>query len=163
MILICNAGPTIALAKIDHLSLLNDLADQVYIPEVVLREVLAKPGRDANRIISVSRAWLRPHAPVAISDPIIVDATRKLDEGEKQVIEVASSMPIPVTAVLDDAAGRRTAKMLRIAVIGFPGLLLIAKKRNLIASVSPLLVEARLQGYWLSDKLLETVKKLAGE
>jgi predicted nucleic acid-binding protein len=68
-----------------------------------------------------------------------------------------------VIAVIDDAAGRRTAQQLGIKVIGFAGLLLIAKKRGLIQSVSPLLISARQEGYWLSDELLKAVKSLANE
>ena len=37
MTFVCNAGPVIALAKIDRLSLLRDLSDQVIIPTSDLR------------------------------------------------------------------------------------------------------------------------------
>lgn len=50
MTFVCNAGPVIALAKIDRLSLLRELASSVLIPETVFHEVLAKPGLDASRI-----------------------------------------------------------------------------------------------------------------
>lgn len=37
---VCNAGPVIALAKIDRLSLLRDLAETAAIPQTVLHEVM---------------------------------------------------------------------------------------------------------------------------
>ena len=105
MTFICNAGPVIALAKIDRLSLLQDLASSVLIPETVLHEVLAKPGPDASRIIAASRSFLNVRPPPETIDPAVQFASRHLDAGEKQVIALASSIHAPVTVVLDDAAG----------------------------------------------------------
>jgi hypothetical protein len=163
MTFVCNAGPVIALAKIDRLSLLRDLAGEVLIPEIVLHEVLAKPGPDASRILAASRSFLivRP-SPEAIK-PAVHFASRHLDAGEKQVITLASSISAPVTAVLDDAAGRRVASQLGLPLLGFVGLLLVAKQRQIIKSICPLLEQARCQGYWLSDELLEIAKSLANE
>jgi hypothetical protein len=47
MKLVVDAGPIIALAKIDRLSVVEPLFDEVWLPEVVVHEVLAKPGLDA--------------------------------------------------------------------------------------------------------------------
>ncbi len=58
MTFVCNAGPVIALAKIDRLALLQDLSDLVVIPETVFHEVLAKPGPDTSRILEASRSFL---------------------------------------------------------------------------------------------------------
>ena len=59
MTFICNAGPIIALAKIDQLPLLRELADTLLIPTTVFHEMLAKPGADADRIIEASQGyWL---------------------------------------------------------------------------------------------------------
>ena len=45
---VVNASPLILLGKIDRLTLLDDLADQVVIPTGVVREVGAKPGGDQS-------------------------------------------------------------------------------------------------------------------
>ena len=163
MTFICNAGPVIALAKIDRLSLLQDLASSVLIPETVLHEVLAKPGPDASRIIAASRSFLNVRPPPETIDPAVQFASRHLDAGEKQVIALASSIHAPVTVVLDDAAGRRVATQLGLPLLGFIGLLIVAKQRQIIKSICPLLEQARCQGYWLSDELLETAKSPAKE
>lgn len=163
MTFVCNAGPVIALAKIDRLSLLRDLANAVLIPETVFHEVLAKPGPDSSRILAASRGFLNVRNPPEILDPPVEFASRHLDAGEKAVIALASAMPEPVTVVLDDAAGRRVASHLGIPILGFVGLLLIAKQRNCISSVMPLIEQARNHGYWLSDPLLEIAKGLAQE
>jgi predicted nucleic acid-binding protein len=79
------------------------------------------------------------------------------------VIALASSIQTPVTAVLDDAAGRRVASQIGLPLIGFIGVLLVAKQRQLVNSICPLLEQARCQGYWLSDELLEIARTLAKE
>ena len=163
MTIVCNAGPVIALAKIDHLPLLRDLADQILIPEPVFHEVLAKPGSDSSRILDASREFIQVRTPPTRPEPSVLLASRLLDPGEKAVIALASSVAAPVTALLDDAAGRKVASRLGIRTLGFIGLLLVAKKRQLIRTVLPLVEQARIQGYWLSDELVEIARKLAHE
>jgi len=163
MTLVCNAGPVIALAKIDRLPLLRDLAATVLIPETVFHEVLAKPGLDASRIHAASGNFLRVCPPPETIDPAVHFASRNLDAGEKQVIALASSIPPPVTAVLDDAAGRRVASQIGLPMVGFIGLLLVAKQRQTIKLIGPLLEQARSEGYWLSDDLIDIAKSLAKE
>jgi len=163
MTFVCNAGPVIALAKIDRLSLLRDLANLVLIPETVFYEVLAKPGPDSSRIPAASHGFLNIRNPPEISDASVLFASRHLDAGEKAVIALASSIPAPVTVVIDDAAGRRAASQLGIPLLGFVGLLLVAKQRKCVSAVMPLIEQARNHGYWLSDPLLEIAKSLARE
>lgn len=163
MTFICNAGPVIALAKIDQMPLLSKLADSVMIPATVFHETLAKPGADADRIIEASQSYLHViEAPKSI-DPGVLFATRHLDAGEKQVIALASSTQTPFTVVLDDAAGRRVAGRLAYPLLGFVGILLVAKKRGFITHIMPLLLEAKNQGYWMSEELLDTAKSIADE
>ena len=163
MTFVCNAGPVIALAKIDRLSLLRELSSSVLIPETVFHEVLAKPGLDASRILSASRSFLDVRNPPVIPDPSVQFASRPLDAGEQEVIALASAIPAPVMVLLDDAAGRRVASRLGLPLLGFVGLLLLAKQRLQIAAVLPLVEQARNHGYWLSDEILEIAKSLAGE
>jgi len=161
--MVCNAGPLIALAKIDHLRILREVAEPVRIPEIVLHEVLGKPGKDSDRIQEATRTWLMAESMPDKIDPTVDWATRRLDAGERAVIAVAASYPSPVVALLDDAAGRQVARRLGLPVMGFAGILLLAKKRRMIESVVPLLEAARDNGYWISDELVDLVRKLASE
>jgi len=163
MILVCNAGPIIALAKIDCLTLLQQLGTSVSVPETVYHEILAKPGTETTRILQATRSFLLVVAVPNPTDNAVATAIRQLDPGESEVITLASSTLPPATALLDDAAGRRVAQKLGIPVLGFAGLLLTAKNRHLIDSIMPHLLNARNQGYWLSDELLSTARHLAGE
>ncbi len=61
-------------------------------------------------------------------------AALDLGAGESEVLSLALGLS-GYHAVLDDAAGRRSAEALGIPFIGTGGLLLLAKKEGLIPSV----------------------------
>ena len=65
--------------------------------------------------------------------------------------------------LLDDRAGRRIAVRMNISTTGLIGLLLVAKERGFIESVGILIKKLRKNGYWLSDEIMKTAIKLAGE
>jgi len=50
MILVSDTGPLIGLGKISQLSLLKALAQDVWIPPMVRRELLSKVGSEAEEI-----------------------------------------------------------------------------------------------------------------
>jgi predicted nucleic acid-binding protein len=125
--------------------------------------VLAKPGRDSTRIRRASGEFLSIRNPSDTLDPAVVHESRRLDAGEREVITLASVTLRPVTAILDDAAGRRVATRLGIPVLGFIGLLIAAKQSHLVELVTPLIEQARQEGYWISDELLDIARNLANE
>ena len=163
MILVCNAGPVIALAKVDQLRLLELLSDNASIPETVFHELLAKPGCETDRILNATDSFLKVTPPPKQAQPHVTLASRHLDAGEREVISLASSSDPPATALLDDFAGRTVATHLGFPIVGFVGLLLSAKRNQLIDEVIPLLEQARAMGYWLSDELIEIARNLSGE
>lgn len=54
-------------------------------------------------------------------------------------------------------------KDLKIPFVGTGGLLILAKKKNLISSVSEALEKVQKQGLWLSEEIVEMLKAKAGE
>jgi predicted nucleic acid-binding protein len=50
MTVVSDTGPLIALAKVDRLSLLEQLFEHVFIPPIVHRELLAKSGPESARL-----------------------------------------------------------------------------------------------------------------
>lgn len=163
MIVVCNTGPLIALAKLDNLALLKELGFQrVVIPSCVRKELLGKIGPESSAIESALDDFIEVARLGAVEQPVEA-AAADLDEGEKEVILLGASMRDRVILLLDDQAGRRVARVLSLPVIGTAGLLLSAKKQGLIAAVLPLLISLREQGYWLSDALLAEIQRLSGE
>ena len=150
MKLLSNTGPIIGLAKIDKLSLLKELAEEVLIPPLVYRELLGKCGWESSRIDLAINSFIKVTELSDISNEI-KQVISTLDGGEKQVISLGSVTSGQLILLLDDKAGRNAAKKLGLATTGLVGVLIFAKEKGLINEVSSLLEELRIQGYWLGD------------
>ena len=162
MRVISNTGPIIALAKVDRMSLLKELFGEVFIPTTVHKELCAKSGSEWDAIENALKDYLH------IEEPIPLDAAVKLvlgdlDEGERQAIGLAVTGDKEVLLLLDDRAGRQAAQKLNISITGIVGILLLAKERGLINGIAEVLECMRNNGYWLSNKIVEVAKQLAGE
>ena len=91
------------------------------------------------------------------------NAVSDLDEGERQVLRLASSIGGDVLVLMDDHAGRQVANRLNISVSGVVGLLLLAKEKGILEKIASLLEKLRTEGYWLSDEVIKISKEIAGE
>ncbi len=163
MKVVADAGPLIALAKIDRLGLLADLFDEVCLPAVVEHEILAKAGPETKRIEAALGRFLRVIPPPYDLATYLAPIAQGLGAGERAVIAVAIRRPPPVSVLMDDMAGRSVARRAGLAVLGLAGLLLMARQRGAIPAAVPLLLAAREAGYWLDDELVATVRRLAKE
>lgn len=118
MVLICNTGPLIALAKLDRLALLGSLGFQhVVIPPGVQRELLAKVGPESVAIDAALTSILAvEQTPDADADlqALVAD----LDLGEREVLLLATDYGEEVLLLLDDRAARRVARTLDYRVTG---------------------------------------------
>lgn len=162
MNLVCDTGPIIALAKLRRLALLVNLADHVLIPTHVHRELLAKVGGEADEIEKAVRRFIQVlPAPPASGEQSATLA--HLDEGERQAILLALAQTSETVLLMDDRAGRTAARQRKVAVTGVVGLLLRAKERGLIRTVTPSLRQLQRAGYWLSDETIQSARTLARE
>jgi hypothetical protein len=135
------------------------LAGRVIVPPAVVDELSTgiSRGLDLPRLTELE--WVEVRAPRSLSAvPLVSD----LGPGETQVLALALESSEPL-ALIDDALARRVAVSLGITVEGTLGLLLDAKKRRLVSSVSPLLVRLQSLGFRLDRRTREAVLKLAGE
>jgi len=162
MKIVSNTGPIIGLGKIGLLFLLNQIASEVIIPPTVRRELLGKIGPETEQIDKALNEFLKV-ADLKPLDPAVEIAISSLDEGEREVIGLASTMSEEILLLIDDRAGREVAKGLNIPVSGVVGILLLARGKGMLENISPLLQELRDKGYWLSEEVLHTAKRLAGE
>lgn len=64
---------------------------------------------------------------------------------------------------MDELAGRRTATSLGLRVMGILGVLLWAKRQQLIPAVGPLLDQLIATGFYVDEELAERVRRTAGE
>lgn len=160
MTIVSNTGPLIMLAKIDRLELLRQMFSAVAIPPAVERELMAKSGADVTRLDAALAEFVEV-LPLPDLPPTVKVVTRHLEEGERQAIALAHAQT--AILIIDERLGRQAARQLGLTVTGSAGILIEAKKRGHIAAVRPLLQRARQHGYWLSDALLGSATRMAGE
>jgi predicted nucleic acid-binding protein len=160
MTVVSNTGPLVALAKVDKLSLLEQLFGRVHIPPAVHRELLAKRGSELPRLDDALARFIEVTQVPRIA-PAVKIATLRLGPGEQQAIALAYELK--ALLVIDDRLGRAAARRLGLVITGLAGVLVRAKETELITAVRPLLNEIRQHGYWLSDELLDVAAKMAGE
>lgn len=156
---IANASPLIFLGKVGRLSLLNDLTDQLVVPETVAAEVGAQP--DGERSLAELATFERCRFVPSVHVPGEIEAW-DLGPGESQVLALAVST-LECRAVLDDLAARHCAQSFGLPIIGTLGVVLRASRLGRIPSARPLLNDLRKNGLYISEQLVETALARLGE
>ena len=159
-IIVADAGPLIALAKIAQLTLLSALFAEVHIPAYVLQEAA---GNILMPDAATVRAFADAHATIHDDsvDPVVQRLCVEIDAGEAQAIALAQSLSCGV--LMDDLLGRGVAKRLRLPVIGVLGVLLQGKRAGHIATIRPSLDALVIARYRVSDSLIAEVLLQANE
>lgn len=130
----CNAGPLMALGKLNRLDLLADLYASVQIPEVVYTEVvvdgLARGEADAA---SVRAFWRQQQWPIVSVQEAVLKAYQPLATlggGERAVLALALATP-GALALLDDALARREARRIQVQSYGTLGIMVRAQHHTI--------------------------------
>ncbi len=158
--LVCDTTVLLYLGRIDCLDLLPSLFSPLYVPDVVMLELdmgrLLRPDTIDPRDVS----WI---TPVTVSREAM-DALppNHLGAGERAVIAYAHAQR-GCLAGLDDLQARRLAESLGLEVAGTPGILLRAKRSNLLPAVRSLIDALVAQGFRLDDELYQDILALADE
>lgn len=162
MIVVADAGPLIALARVDRLGLLRALYGRVCIPPAVRDELQPNSERPGAQRLqqALHESWLEVRTLSETSDRTLL--TLVLDIGEVEAILLAEQVSCRFL-LIDDRKGRRIARQRGLPVVGMAGVLLAAKTRQLLPEVQPVLDELSAVGYRLSPALIERVLALAGE
>jgi predicted nucleic acid-binding protein len=160
-IIVADTSPLIAFARIDHMVLLSKLFGTVIIPQTVLDECIAdlsRPGaQDIRKFIDQNLIKIHPDVDFQ-KHATLFDI---LDNGE--ISAIALALQLDSRLLIDEKLGRSAAKELGLKIIGTAGILLLAKQKNLIHAVSPLIEELKSAGYYLSDALSKEILRLAKE
>ena len=173
-VVIADAGPLIALARVDRLNLLPRLFGSVTVTPWVMHEVL-QGGEfvDTALLRAASKEpWFQTTEPAQSPQGDWQAACRELinlyqiDMGEATAMVLAQQLTargeLPLL-LIDDARGRNAARHACMAMLGTAGVLVLAKKAQAIEAVRPLLLALRQQGYYLSDNLIAAACTQAGE
>jgi predicted nucleic acid-binding protein len=148
---VSNASALIALEQIGQIGLLEQLFGRVLVPPAVVREVAPS---------FTLPAWIEVQALAQPVGPLILSAS--LGSGESEAISLALEVGAE-RVVLDDRAARRLAQALHLPIIGTLGLLLAAKRRNILPAVRPALDALLQHGFRIAPALYEQVIRDAHE
>lgn len=156
-VVVSDAGPLIALGRLDQLALQQALFQQVQVPDAVLAECLARPEQaDTQRVLAALDAgWMHRCAAV----PLV--GLPELHLGERAAI--GRALEIGAGLLADDLAARTFARAHGVAVIGTLGVLAMAKKQGLIDRIAPLIERLRASGQRLSHAAVADALAIAGE
>jgi len=159
-VLVADAGSLIALARIGRHDLLTRLYGSVVIPTAVMKELRLDSGRPGGRALRVAltTGWLKVMA--APTDPFGLKLL--LDPGEAEAILLAEKIACRFL-LIDERRGRVIARRRGIPVVGTGGLLITAKRRGALESVTEELERLTQNGYRLAPAVAEEIRRLAGE
>ena len=158
--IISNATPLIAFARIAQLHLLNEIVRELVIPPAVYRELEEFPSNQPGVINLEQESWIQTKA--LESERQVGLLLPSLDRGEAEVIALALEHQ-PQLVLIDELTGRNVARSLNINVSGSVGILIEAKQQNKIAAVRPLLEQMLQQGIYFSSAFVRAVLEQVGE
>ena len=159
-IVVADASPLIGLSIVCGLGWLSDLFGEVWMPEVVRREVLSgKVSRGESEIRStIEEGWLK-----VWPEPVALEETIDLDEGESACIQVAINHHDDVLLIMDERAGRAYALEKGILVAGTAAIIGMAKMSGLISSTREVFATLHASDFRISITVIETVLKRIDE
>lgn len=157
--IVVDSSPLIVLLKSDLAGILPELYSEVLVPDAVWHEILAGKESDPARLSLPSLHWVK-RISVEITNTTLRD--QGLGRGEVEAITIALERA-NTRFLADDFAARSCAKELKIPFIGTGGLLVLAKKKGLIPSVSEALERVQRTGLWLDQGTIDLLKRKAGE
>lgn len=160
MIVVSDATPLIALAKIGQLGLLQDLFGTIIIPQMVYDEVVTNAPQRAGAAEIRDAAWISVHPLADQSKVAYLNAD--LDAGEAESLVLADEIGAD-WILLDEVKARLVAEFLGLHYIGTLGVLLLAKSKGRFESILPLLDALRANNFHLSEKVYRAVLAQAGE
>jgi predicted nucleic acid-binding protein len=157
MIVVSNSTPIISLATVGQLELLKSLFGEIYLPREVEYELKSNkyPGYD-----EIEQPWccIKDVQGIQYVGFLCYD----LDRGEAEAITLAKELNAGIL-ILDERIGYKIAKQQGLRVIGTLTVLLMAKQRNIISSVRPILDEMILNGRWYSQAVYNSFLQQIGE
>lgn len=148
-IIIADTSCFILLAKIDYLSILQELFEEV----TTTAEVLHEYGREFPD-------WVKIDSVKQINQQLLLEA--EVDKGEASVIALALEVENPLL-ILDDFKARKLAAQLELQFTGTLGVFLKAKEIGIIPSIKPVLKKIQETNFRFSEKIISDILIAADE
>ena len=153
MIVVSDTSPLTSLLQIGHERVLLDLYGSVVIPEAVERELRrGHPGLPT---------FLKVISPK--NRETVARLALEIDSGEAEAIALAKEVQADVL-LIDEKRGRTVALREGVSVIGLLGVLIVAKKKGVIASLERMLDDLeRIADFRLAPDLKSRALHETGE
>lgn len=155
-VVIADAGPLIALAKIGQLSVLPNLFQNIVMTQSVADECLRYQSSDSSLIAqALENGWLQ-----CVENPVSKHALSKsLGVGELSSIEYALQTADKTLLILDDALARKQALRQQLSVVGTAALLFAAQRKGFIDDAEAVINLLNQAGYRISPNVIAQLKK----
>lgn len=161
-VVIADAGPLIALSRLQQLELLRGVFGKVLITATVRNEILPivdYPGKCSLQA-ALEAGWLQ-----TVDDPSgnWQPLCGGVDPGEASAIHLACLLANNMLLIMDDRAGRAEANARHLRFIGTAAVIGMAKLKGIIPTARPVLHALRDSGYRLSEAVIQSVLSDIGE
>ena len=160
MVIISNATPLIAFAKISQLALLQKIVNNLVIPKAVADEISTYPQGQPGFIDLQQESWIGVQS--ITSEQQVSWLLPKVDRGEAEVIALALERQAQLV-LIDELTARKVAESLNLNVSGSVGILIRAKQVGEIVAVKPLLDAMSQQKIYFSQRFIDAVLRQVGE
>jgi predicted nucleic acid-binding protein len=158
--IVTNTGPLLALvAGLGELEILNSLYERVVVPYEVCLEIMAGgPGSFGFYEFSKADFLIKRDKPTKIQSYLL----NSLDLGESSVIQSALDEKIQ-TVCVDEAMGRRMARLNGLSLTGSLGIIIRAKKEGHPFVLRDAINQMQAHGIYLSERVIGFALNQAGE
>lgn len=156
--IIVNSTPLIVLGNIGYLWILKEMYGKIIIPRAVYDEVTVHNDVASNLL--KSERWIKVDDSVVGADRKMYRA--RLHAGEVEVMILAQEQAADMV-IIDDNEAKKTAKYLGLNVTGTLGVLMTARKKDMISSLEEVLEKLENVGFYIGDELKENILRLVGE
>lgn len=163
MIVVSDTSAIANLAIVDHLWLLQAIYESVIIPGTAANEITVTTNSKISSILQLD--WIQIHllSPHGYELAEQLQRERGLDAGESHAIALALDLQAD-ELLMDERLGRREATRLGLSIVGILGVLLVAKRINLIPQVKPIIDNLINQArFRVSSQLYEDILIFAQE
>ncbi|PSN17245.1 DUF3368 domain-containing protein [filamentous cyanobacterium CCP5] len=163
MIVISDTSAITNLAAIQHLQLLSQLYRRVIIPQAVYRELVEIDPPVPGTFEVQDAQWLEVREVTQRRIVEQLEVESRLDLGESEAIVLALELQADLL-LIDERRGRAEANRLGVKITGLLGILVEAKRKELVIAVKPLLDELiATSNFRVSAALYDQILELVDE
>jgi uncharacterized protein len=161
MIYVSNTSPIFYLSTIGHLDLFRQLYSEILIPQAVFNEITSVGNTDVSATVIPTLSWIKTRS--VTNRELVSQLKVELDPGEAEAIALAVELNAD-RLFMDERLGRTAAIRVGLEVTGVLGILIAAKRNNLIEAVKPLLDSlTEGVGFWVSEQLYVEILRSVDE